>query len=80
MIEQWRSIAVPLDTPDEIVAQIADITKQVVEDPDFIEKCNTLSIVARYRNTEEVNEFVQSENARFENLIKTKGFGDRYGK
>ena len=29
---------------------------------------------------EEINEFVQSENARFENLIKTKGFGDRYGK
>ena len=80
VIEQWRSIAVPLDTPDEIVAEMAEIVRQVVEDPEFIEKCNTLSIVARYRNTEEVNEFVQSENTRFENLIKAKGFGDRYGK
>jgi tripartite-type tricarboxylate transporter receptor subunit TctC len=79
VIEQWRSIAVPADTPDEIVAQMSEVAKKVVEDPDFIEKCNTLSIVARYRNVEEVNEFVQSENTRFENLIKTKGFGDRYG-
>jgi len=39
-----------------------------------------MSIVARYRGVEEYNEFVESENARFENLIKTKGFGDRYGK
>ena len=72
--------AVPADTPDEVVAEMSAIAKKVVEDPDFIEKCNTLSIVARYRNVEEVNEFVQSENTRFENLIKSKGFGDRYGK
>ena len=57
-----------------------EVAKKVVEDPDFVEKCNTLSIVARYRNVEEINEFVQSENTRFENLIKSKGFGDRYGK
>ena len=80
VIEQWRSIAVPADTPDEIVAEMSEVAKKVVEDPDFVEKCNTLSIVARYRNVEEINEFVQSENTRFENLIKTKGFGDRYGK
>ena len=80
VIEQWRSIAVPADTPDEVVAEMAEVAKKVVEDPDFVEKCNTLSIVARYRNVEETNEFVQSENTRFENLIKSKGFGDRYGK
>ncbi|MBQ2989814.1 MAG: tripartite tricarboxylate transporter substrate binding protein [Clostridia bacterium] len=80
VIEQWRGIAVPADTPDEVVAQIAEITKKVVEDPDYIEKCNSMSIVARYRDVAEYNEFVQAENARFENLIKTKGFGDRYGK
>ena len=39
-----------------------------------------MSIVARYRGYDEYNEFVKSEDARFENLIKTKGFGDRYGK
>ena len=36
--------------------------------------------VERYRGYDEYNEFVKSENDRFENLIKTKGFGDRYGK
>lgn len=80
VIEQWRGIAVPKDTPDEIVAELDAIVKQVVEDPEFIEKCNSMSIVARYRNTEEYNEFVQAENTRFEELIKSKGFGDRYGK
>lgn len=80
VIEQWRGIAVPADTPDEVVAELAAVTKQVVEDPDFIAKCDGLSIVARYRGGEEYNEFVKSENTRFETLIKTKGFGDRYGK
>ena len=80
VIEQWRGIAVPADTPDEICAEIDAIIKKCVEDPEFIEKCNSMSIVARYRGFEEYNEFVESENARFENLIKTKGFGDRYGK
>lgn len=80
VIEQWRGVAVPADTPDEVVAELEAIIEKVVADPDFVEKCDALSIVARYRNTEEYNEFVQAENARFENLIKTKGFGDRYGK
>ena len=80
VIEQWRGVAVPIDTPDEIVAELADIIKKVVADEDFIAKCDTLSIVARFRDTEEYNAFVNEENARFENLIKTKGFGDRYGK
>ena len=79
VIEQWRGIAVPADTPDEIVAEMAEVIKTVVEHPDFIAKCDELSIVARFRDTEEYNEFNRSENERFENLIKTKGFGDRYG-
>lgn len=80
VIEQWRGIAVPLDTPDEVVAELSAIIKVVVEDEDFISKCDMLSIVARYRDTETYNTFVAEEDARFENLIKTKGFGDRYGK
>ena len=80
VIEQWRGVAVPIDTPDEIVAELADIIEKVVADEDFIAKCDTLSIVARFRDTEEYTAFVNEENARFENLIKTKGFGDRYGK
>ncbi len=80
IIEQWRGIAVPKDTPADVVAKLDGIIKEVVEDPDFIEKCDGMSIVARYRGYDEYNEFVKSENDRFENLIKTKGFGDRYGK
>ena len=80
IIEQWRGIAVPVDTPDDIVAKLDAIVKEVVEDPEFIALCDGLSIVARYRGTEEYTAFNQAENDRFENLIKTKGFGDRYGK
>ena len=79
VIEQWRGIAVPIDTPDDVVASLCAIVKEVVEDPDFIAKCDSLQIVARFRDTEEYTAFNQSEDARFENLIKTKGFGDRYG-
>lgn len=80
IIEQWRGIAVPIATPDDVVAELAAIVKDVVEDPEFIEKCDSLQIVARYRDTEEYTAFNLQEDARFENLIKTKGFGDRYSK
>ena len=79
IIEQWRGIAVPVATPDDVVAKLAAIVKDVVEDPEFIALCDSLSIVARYRDTEEYTAFNLSEDARFENLIKSKGFGDRYG-
>ena len=80
VIEQWRGIAVPVATPDDVVAELCAIVKEVVEDPEYVEKCDALQIVARFRDTEEYTAFNQAEDARFENLIKTKGFGDRYGK
>lgn len=79
VIEQWRGISVPIDTPDEICDQLEAIIQAAVEDPDFIAACDSMSIVARFRNSEEFTEFSASEDARFENLIKSKGFGDRYG-
>ena len=79
VIEQWRGVAVPVDTPDDVVAELEAVIEKVVTDEDFIAKCDSMSIVARFRNTKDYNEFVQAENARFENLCQTKKLGDRYG-
>lgn len=79
VIEQWRGVAVPVDTPDEVVAELEAVIEKVVTDEDFIAKCDSMSIVARFRNTKDYNEFVQAENTRFENLCQTKKLGDRYG-
>lgn len=79
VIEQWRGVSVPLDTPDDICKKLESILEQCVADEDFIAACDSMNIVARFRNSEEFTEFSASEDARFEELIKSKGFGDRYG-
>jgi tripartite-type tricarboxylate transporter receptor subunit TctC len=77
-LRQWRGFAVPVGTPEAIVERLDDIIRQVVSDPDFVARLDTIGAQAVYRNTEEYNAFVKSEDQRFMNLIKSKGFGNRY--
>ncbi len=77
-LRQWRGFAVPLGTPEAIVDKLDDIIKQVVNDPVFIAKLDSMGAKPVYRDTEAYNAFIKSEDQRFMNLIKSKGFGDRY--
>lgn len=77
-LRQWRGFAVPLGTPESIVDKLDDIVRQVVSDPSFIAKLDSMGAKPVYRDTEAYNAFIKSEDQRFMNLIKNKGFGDRY--
>lgn len=77
-LRQWRGLAVPIGTSEEIVARLEGIIKQVVNDPTFIAKLDSMGAKPVYRDTEAYNAFIKSEDQRFMNLIKSKGFGDRY--
>lgn len=78
VLRQWRGIAVPLDTPDELVDKLDDIIKACVEDPAYAEKLSGIGAIPAYMDTEEYNEFIKSEDQRFKDLIVSRGFGDRY--
>ena len=78
VLRQWRGIAVPLETPDEIVDRLDDIIKECVEDPLYAEKLERIGAIPAYMDTEEYNRFIKEEDERFRDLIISRGFGDRY--
>ena len=78
VLRQWRGIAVPLETSDEIVDKLDDIIKVCVEDPAYAEKLAGIGAIPAYMDTEEYNQFIKSEDQRFKDLIVSRGFGDRY--
>ena len=71
VLTQWRPVVVPMDTPDEIVDQLAEILKQCCEDPAFVKAMTDLSCEVTYKGPAEATEFMHSEDARFEELAKT---------
>ncbi len=78
VLDQWRGVVAPPNTPPEIVAQLHDIFKKCMEDPEFIKKMQELNAIPAYKNGKEFGEIVASEDVRYEKLIKAKKFGDRY--
>lgn len=78
VIEQWRGVVVPKGTPENVIQRLDDIIKECVEDEAYVETMESLGAIASYKNTEDFKAYMQSENSRFETLIKDRGLGDRY--
>lgn len=77
-VSMWRGISVPKDTPPALIAQIHDIVKKCMADPDFKKKCEELSVELKYMNPQDFGKFVLSEDARYQQLIMSEKLGDRY--
>ena len=71
VLPQWRTVVVPIDTPDEIVEQLAEIFRQCCEDPAFVQAMTDLSVEVTYKGPAEATEFMHEEDARFAELAKT---------
>lgn len=80
VIEQWRGLSAPKGTPPELIARMHDVLKKCVEDETYVTKVKSMSAIPTYRNTADFTKFCLEEDKRFENLIKSRGFGDRYKK
>ena len=79
-VSMWRGISVPKDTPPALIAQIHDMVKKCMADPDFKKKCEELSVELKYMNSADLGKFMVSEDARYQQLIMTEKLGDRYKK
>ncbi len=77
-VSMWRGISVPKDTPPALIAQIHDMVKKCMADPDFKKKCEELSVELKYMNSPDLGKFMVSEDARYQQLIMTEKLGDRY--
>ena len=79
-ISMWRGVAAPKDTPPALIAQIHDIVKKCMADPEFKKKCEELSVELKYMGPEDLGKFMVAEDARYQQLIMSEKLGDRYKK
>ena len=77
-VTMWRGILAPKDTPPALIAQIHDIFKKCMDDPDFKKKAAELSVELKYMNQADFGKFLQSEDERYKNLMIKEKFGNRY--
>lgn len=76
----WRGVAVQRGTPPEIVQALHDIFYKCMNDPEFIAKAKEMGNVLHYMDTVTFTRFVREQNAFWENLMKIKKVGEKYGK
>ena len=77
-VTMWRGVIVPKDTPAPMIAQIHDIFKKCMEDPDFKKKAEELSVELKYMNSADFGKFLLAEDDRYKNLMIKEKFGNRY--
>lgn len=69
----WRVLAVPADTPDNVVKGLHDIIKQTLDDPATKEAFKKAGIAMQYRSTEDTAKFITQEHKKFKQLIDELG-------
>ncbi len=64
-----RGIAVPADTPDEIVEIISNALEQAVNDPNHIERCDDLGLSLISMKGQEYSDFIYEWEAKIKDLM-----------
>jgi len=66
----WRGLAVPKQTPDEIVAKLEEGFKKAYDSPAFQQAAKNALLGLRYRGSAEFTEFLQSESETISALLE----------
>ncbi|WP_162829860.1 tripartite tricarboxylate transporter substrate binding protein [Amycolatopsis palatopharyngis] len=69
----WRGVAVPPDTPDEIVNRLADAFEQVNQDPQVREKMTNLGFHIEDMGPQEAADFISTRQEEARQLLQTFG-------
>ena len=69
----WRGVAVPPDTPDEIVSRLADAFEQVNQDPQVREKMTNLGFHIEDMGPQEAADFISTRQEEARQLLQTFG-------
>lgn len=77
-VTMWRGILAPKDTPPALTAQIQDIFKKCMDDPEFKKKAEELSVELKYMDQAAFGKFLTDEDERYKNLMIKEKFGNRY--
>ena len=74
-VSSSRGVAVPKNTPQEIIDYLHDQLKKATEEPEYIEKMNQSGLTIRYRSAEEFKEFIEEQNNFYESMVNNLRLG-----
>jgi tripartite-type tricarboxylate transporter receptor subunit TctC len=68
--ESWNALMAPKGTPKEIIDRLAQVTKQMVADPEVQKKMSNIGSVAVSNTPEEFAKQLQDETQQWADLVK----------
>ncbi|MDI3530577.1 MAG: putative tricarboxylic transport rane protein, partial [Candidatus Atribacteria bacterium] len=74
----WRGVVVPKGVSSELIQQIAQVFKAVLEDPDFQKDAENLGQNLVYLDPEAFKEHIASELERYQEIIAKYELGEFY--
>ena len=72
-IGTWRGLAVPKDTPDEVVNVLQDVAKKVTEDKAFTDILDKMNLGVSYADDAAFQEAIQKDTELFTQLVSDLG-------
>lgn len=72
-VYEWNGMFVPAATPPEIVKQLSDALREVLNQPDLKARFDTLGTRVVASSPEEFRKFLGAESARWASTVKTAG-------
>jgi tripartite-type tricarboxylate transporter receptor subunit TctC len=70
----WRGVAVPKDTPDEIVNKLREALKKANDNPEYQQKAKEAQIDTLYLDHEQFKKFLDEQYPQVESVMKKLGF------
>ena len=68
-IGTWRGIAVPKDTPEEVVDILKEASRKAAEEKSFTDVLGKMNLGLKYQDAAEFSKLITNDSKRFEELI-----------
>lgn len=66
----WAGLAVPKGTPEDIQKKLSEVTREIVSDPAFIEKCENMGATPSYMDKATWRPVLQKQNEDLKQLLQ----------
>ena len=76
VIGQYRGIVAHPDTPDERVAELTEIFRKVIADPDFVKQITDMGSTIEFLDGPAYAKTIAEDDAAYSRIIKEKKLGD----
>ena len=71
----WRGLAVPRDTPQEVVAQLEKACREIGESDEYREFMKKRGYEIKLRGADEFRKFLKEQDAMWETVVEEAGYG-----